>query len=129
MGKCFTDLYKGSTTQPYLSITNTSSQTAQNMQTIKTAFVLSCILATIIAWPMPQDAAAPAADAAATTAAAADAAAPAADAASTEAPAADAAASSAAPAADAAAPAAETTAAAADAAAPAAETTAAPAAK
>merc|ERR1712114_136187 len=100
------------------SITNTSSQTAQNMQTIKTAFVLSCILATIIAWPMPQDAAAPAADAAATTAAAADAAAPAADAASTEAPAADAAA-----------PAAETTAAAADAAAPAAETTAAPAAK
>merc|ERR1711942_205327 len=91
------------------SITNTSSQTAQNMQTIKTAFVLSCILATIIAWPMPQDAAAPAADAAATTAA--DAAAPAADAASTEAPAADAAASSAAPAADAAAPAAETTAA------------------
>merc|ERR1711875_194226 len=114
-----TDLYKGSTTQPFLSITNTSSQTAQNMQTIKTAFVLSCILATIIAWPMPQDAAAPAADAAATTAAAA----------STEAPAADAAASSAAPAADAAAPAAETTAAAADAAAPAAETTAAPAAK
>merc|ERR1711875_163054 len=101
-----TDLYKGSTTQPFLSITNTSSQTAQNMQTIKTAFVLSCILATIIAWPMPQDAAAPA-----------------------EAPAADAAASSAAPAADAAAPAAETTAAAADAAAPAAETTAAPAAK
>merc|ERR1711875_101549 len=100
-----TDLYKGSTTQPFLSITNTSSQTAQNMQTIKTAFVLSCILATIIAWPMPQDAAAPAADAAATTAAAAD--------------------SSAAPAADAAAPAAETTAAAADAAAPAAETTAA----
>merc|ERR1711982_155019 len=123
MGKCFTDLYKGSTTQPYMGITNTSSQTAQNMQTIKTAFVLSCILATIIAWPMPQDAAAPAADAAATTAAAADAAAPAADAASTEAPAADAAAS-AAPAADAAAPAAETTAAAADAAAPAAETTA-----
>merc|ERR1711982_286358 len=120
MGKCFTDLYKGSTTQPYMGITNTSSQTAQNMQTIKTAFVLSCILATIIAWPMPQDAAAPAADAAATTAAAADAAAPAADAASTEAPAAD-------PAADAAAPAAETTAAAADAAAPAAETTAAPA--
>merc|ERR1711942_529304 len=118
--KCFTDLYKGSTPQPFLSITNTSSQTAQNMQTIKTAFVLSCILATIIAWPMPQDAA--------TTAAAADAAAPAADAASTEAPAADAAASSAAPAADAAAPAAETTAAAADAAAPAAETTAAPAA-
>merc|ERR1711982_201594 len=118
MGKCFTDLYKGSTTQPYMGITNTSSQTAQNMQTIKTAFVLSCILATIIAWPMPQDAAAPAADAAATTAAAADAAAPAADAASTEAPAADAAA-----------PAAETTAAAADAAAPAAETTAAPAAK
>merc|ERR1711942_615033 len=108
--KCFTDLYKGSTTQPFLSITNTSSQTVQNMQTIKTAFVLSCILATIIAWPMPQDAAAPAADAAATTAAA-DAAAPAADAASTEAPAADAAASSAAPAADAAAPAAETTAA------------------
>merc|ERR1711942_359405 len=108
------------------SITNTSSQTAQNMQTIKTAFVLSCILATIIAWPMPQDAAAPAADATATTAAAA---APAADAASTEAPATDAAASSAAPAADAAAPAAETTAAAADAAAPAAETTAAPAAK
>merc|ERR1711942_247423 len=121
MGKCFTDLYKGSTTQPFLITTNTSSQTAQNMQTIKTAFVLSCILATIIAWPMPQDAAAPAA--------AADAAAPAADAASTEAPAADAAASSAAPAADAAAPAAETTAAAADAAAPAAETTAAPAAK
>merc|ERR1711875_86469 len=97
-----TDLYKGSTTQPFMGITNTSSQTAQNMQTIKTAVVLSCILATIIAWPMPQDAAAPAADAAASSAAAA---------------------------ADAAAPAAETTAAAADAAAPAAETTAAPAAK